>query len=166
MAKAVYTGSFDPPTLGHVDIIRRALGIFDELHILVSVNPNKKPLFSDAERVELLKEIISNDPELRDSAHGRVQIVKWPGLVVSYTEEFGGVIVRGVRSASEFEAESTMALLNKQLTGVETVLLIADPTLGHISSSMVKEIASFGGSVQGMVPDLVAAAMQQKYNSV
>jgi len=159
MTKVVYSGSFDPITLGHIDILKRALKMFDEVIIAIGVNSKKSPLFSGVQRLELFRKAIADDAELRPNVN-RIQIKQTSGLLADFAKAEGAdAIVRGVRSTSEFEAETTMGLLNRQLSGIETVLLIADPALSAVSSSAVKEIAAFGGPVAGMVPKVVAQAM-------
>ena len=159
MTRAVYSGSFDPMTLGHLDIVRRAVKFFDGVIIAIGVNEKKTPKFDVAQRIALWQQAIHDDPEL-NAAKDRIIIGQTNGLIAEFAKANNATaIVRGVRTAADFESETTMALLNKQLTGVETVLLIADPNLGHISSSAVKEIVAFGGDVSGMVPDAVARAL-------
>jgi pantetheine-phosphate adenylyltransferase len=159
MTVAVYSGSFDPITLGHLDVIKRGLTVFDEVVIVIGVNPNKQSMFSAQERAALINSAIAESAYLNTN-QSRLSIVVAEQLLAQVAKELqADAIVRGVRTASEFEAEQTMALLNRQLSGIETVLLIADPKYGHISSSGVKEIASFGGDVTGMVPDAVSQAL-------
>lgn len=163
MTVAVYSGSFDPITLGHLDVVRRALKVFDEIVFAIGVNQKKTPMFTGEERTALLNQAIREDEVLRAQA-GRIQIKQTSGLLADFAQTVeANAIIRGVRSAGEFESETTMGLLNRQLTGIETVLLIADPTLSHISSSAVKEIAAFGGSVEGMVPEVVVDAIAKKF---
>jgi len=157
MAIAVLPGSFDPPTLGHLDLVRRSLSIFDEVVIAIGVNSAKKPLFTMAQRIQLLQQALRT--ELADAAN-RVRIESTDQLLAEFARTVKAqAIVRGVRTVAEYEAEMTMSLLNRQLTGIETVLLIANPSLSYVSSSAVKEIAAFGGSLTGLVPPVVAQAM-------
>jgi len=159
MTVAIYSGSFDPITFGHLDVIKRALTVFNKVLIVIGVNPNKQTLFSAQERADLISSALSESADLY-SQQNRLPIFSTELLLTQVAKELrADAIVRGVRTASEFESEQTMALLNRQLSGIETVLLIADPKYGHISSSAVKEIASFGGDVSGMVPDVVAQAL-------
>jgi len=159
MSKVVYSGSFDPITLGHLDVVRRALKVFDEVVIAIGINGKKSPMFSPAQRIELWQQAIDDDSTLRVEKD-RITIGQTTGLIAEYAQASkADALIRGVRSPSEFEAETTMALLNRQLTGLETVLLVADPNLGHISSSAVKEIVAFGGDITGMVPPAVAHAL-------
>lgn len=149
MRVAVYPGTFDPLTNGHLDIIRRASSIFDEVIILVSVNASKNPLFSLEERRSMIDEIIKVFPNVRtDCFHG---------LLVDYVKSIkGAVIVKGLRALLDFEYEFQMALVNRQLDGhVETVFLMTSMAYAHVSSSLVKEILSYGGDVSEMVPKTI-----------
>ena len=150
---ALYPGSFDPPTLGHEDLIRRAAALADQLIVAVVVNPNKQPLFSAAERVGLLADAVGDLPN--------VTINRFEGLVVDYARTLGAtILVRGVRSVGDFEAEQQMAQMNRHLhPGLDTVFLAPSPGLGHLSSSLVREIARLGGDVIGLVPAGVVRAL-------
>ena len=143
---AVYPGSFDPITNGHVDIIKRGLRIFDELIVLVAYNPNKKSLFSVEERIEMIEEVI------RDCKNVRVDCFK--GLLVEYVKGVGAsVILRGLRALSDFEYEFQLALINRRLDrDVETVFLMTGYKWFYTSSTIINEAASLGGSVKGLVP--------------
>ena len=161
MTKAVFTGSFDPITYGHLDIITRGLTVFDELIVGIATNHGKSGLFETAKRLRLLEETLA--AELAKVDRSRVQCEVIPGLVAQYAHEIGAnAILRGVRTQGEFERESSMALLNRRLAGVETVILPTTPELGVVSSSVVKEIAKFGGDLTGFVPPLVARAVIAK----
>ena len=146
---AVCPGSFDPVTSGHVDVVRRAAALFDEVVVAVLANPAKAGLFSLEERVDLLRVSLPDLPAVRvDGVRG--------GLLVDYSRSVGAcAVVKGVRSGPDFAYELPMALMNRHLTGVETVFLPGDPRFEHVSSSLVKEVASHGGDVRGLVPDVV-----------
>jgi pantetheine-phosphate adenylyltransferase len=148
--RCVCPGSYDPVTTGHVDVVRRALGLFDEVVVAVLANPGKSGTFTLDERVELL----------RDSLTGLERVLVDavpPGpLLVDYCRSIGAAaVVKGLRSGTDFAYELPMALMNRRLSGLETVFLPGDPGLEHISSSLVKEVAAHGGDVTGMVPDPV-----------
>ena len=146
---AVCPGSFDPVTNGHVDVVRRAASLFDEVVVAVMGNPAKSGLFPLEERVELLRVAV-------DGIDGvRVEPVSG-GLLVDYCRSVGAsAIVKGLRSGNDFAYELPMALMNRHLSGVETVFLPGDPRFEHVSSSLVKEVAGHGGNVTGLVPDAV-----------
>ena len=152
--KAVYSGSFDPPTIGHIDIIRRSAPMFERLVVCIGINPKKSSLFSVAERLDLLKQATSDLPN--------VDVDSSAGLLVDYCRSIkANVIVRGLRTSADFEYESQMALANRALAPeIETIFLLADPGKAFISSSAVKEMALFGRDVSQFVPDCVATAMK------
>ena len=154
---AVYPGSFDPITNGHVDIIKRGLRMFDELIVLVAYNPDKKSLFTVAERIQMIGEVI------RDCKNVRVDC--FDGLLVDYVKGSGAnVILRGLRALSDFEYEFQLALINRRLSrDVETVFLMTGYKWFYTSSKIINEAASLGGSVKGLVPDIVFAKLQEKY---
>ena len=159
MAKrAVYPGMFDPVHNGHVDVIERSLRIFDEVIVAVVANPSKTPLFSVAERLEMIDEAT---PELRSN----FRIVAFDGLLIDLVErERADCIVRGIRAISDFEYEFQMALMNRKLRpNVETIFLMPHEKYTYISSRLIKEVASFGESVAGMVPPLVEKRLAEKY---
>ena len=155
---AVYPVSFDPITNGHLDIIERAARLFDHLVVAVSINSVKTPLFSLNERVEMLKKILAN--------YDNVSIDSFEGLTVNYTAGKGAqAIIRGLRAISDFENEFQMALTNKKLKGnVETVFLMSQAQWSFLSSSVVKEVASYGGCVVDFVPPLVEAKLKEKFS--
>jgi pantetheine-phosphate adenylyltransferase len=155
---AVYPGSFDPITNGHLDIIRRGLLIIDELIILVSYNPDKKFLFSVEERIEMIREVVGDNP--------RIRIDSFPGLLVDYVKKEGAdVILRGLRAVSDFEYEFQMAIMNRRLDReIETVFLMTGYKWFYASSKLIKEVASLGGSCEGVVPDIVCKKLQEKYS--
>jgi pantetheine-phosphate adenylyltransferase len=147
---AVCPGSYDPVTNGHVDVIRRAAVLFDEVVVAVLANPAKRGLFTLDERVDLLT------ASLRGMDRIRVDPVGAGVLLVDYCRSVGAsAVVKGLRSGTDFAYELPMALMNRHLTGLETVFLPSDPTLEHVSSSLVKEVAAHGGDVTGLVPDPV-----------
>ncbi len=156
---AVYPGSFDPITNGHIDIIRRGLGITNKLIVLVSYNPDKSSLFSVEERMEMIQEVIGDDP--------RIKVDSFSGLLVDYAGKAGAsIILRGLRAMSEFEYEFQLALINRRLDrDIETVFLMTGYKWFYTSSKIVKEAASFGGSVKGLVPDIVSRKLQEKYSN-
>jgi len=155
VAKAVYPGSFDPITYGHLDVIRRAAAVFDELNVAVVHNPNKNPLFSLSERVELIRACTSDLPN--------VTVSQFEGLLVKYVEEQGAqVIVKGLRAVSDFEYEFQMALMNrKQNPHIETLFMMTSGRYSYLSSSLVKEVLRLGGCVRELVPPLVEERMRQ-----
>jgi pantetheine-phosphate adenylyltransferase len=155
---AVYTGSFDPITLGHVDVIGRAARIFDTIVVGVGINPDKHPLFSLEERVNLVKSSVAGFPNVR--------VELFSGLSVAFVREQGAhVLLRGVRSLTDIEAEFTMTLANRKLDpSVETVFLMADAAFSHISSSLLKQIAPLADdeALLRFVPRPVVAALRAK----
>jgi pantetheine-phosphate adenylyltransferase len=146
--RAVCPGSFDPVTNGHVDVINRAAGLYDELVVAVLVNPGKAGLFTVAERMDLLRDAVSDLPN--------VTVDSFEGLLVDYCRSHDiPVIVKGLRAVSDFEYELQMAQMNRELAGVETLFVPTAPQVGHLSSSLVKQIATFGGDVSRLVPPAV-----------
>jgi pantetheine-phosphate adenylyltransferase len=155
--RAVYPGMFDPVHNGHVDVIQRSLQIFDELIVAVVANPSKQPLFSVKERLEMVDEATSDLSNFR--------IVAFDGLLIDLVaRERADCIVRGIRAVSDFEYEFQMALMNRKLRStVETVFLMPHEKYTYISSRLIKEVASFGTSVAGMVPPIVEKRLAEKY---
>ena len=154
--KALYTGSFDPLTNGHFNIIERAAKLYDELTIGIIVNPSKRSMFSLEERVDMIRETVR---ELDN-----VKVDCFSGLLADYVNENGlNVVVRGLRAAMDFEYEIQMAHMNARLFNemVETVFLMTDPKYSFISSSMMKEVHSLGGSIEGLVPDEILKRMNR-----
>jgi pantetheine-phosphate adenylyltransferase len=149
---------FDPVHNGHLDVIERSLRIFDELIVAVVANPSKAPLFSVAERLEMINEAT---PELRNN----FRIVAFDGLLIDLVErERADCIVRGIRAVSDFEYEFQMALMNRKLRStIETVFLMPHEKYTYISSRLIKEVASFGTSVNGLVPPIVEKRLAEKY---
>lgn len=158
MRTAVYPGSFDPITLGHVDVLRRAAGVFDRVVVAVLVNPRKAPAGEAAGRAAAIGEAVAETlPELA----GRVEVATFDGLTVQACRAVGAThIVRGLRAVSDFEAELQMAHMNHRLAPeIDTVFFMTALEYGHLSSSLVREIARFGGDVSGMVPPSVAVRL-------
>ena len=155
--RAVYPGSFDPLTNGHLDLIERSLRIFDELIVAVVTNPAKSALFTDTERMEMIREAT------RSFRH--IEIMVFEGLLVDFVRKVGaGAIVRGLRAVSDFEYEFQMALMNRKLREeVETVFLMPHEAYSYISSRLIKEVAGYGGSVTGLVPPGVERRLTEKF---
>ena len=156
---AIYPGSFDPITNGHVDLIKRGMKIFGEIIVLVAYNPNKSYLFNVKEREQFIREIFSDNNGIKVDSHG--------GLLVDYLKSSGAsVILRGMRAVSDFEYEFQMALMNRRQTReVETVFLMSGFKWFYSSSKLIKEVASMGGSVKGLVPDNVQRGLMEKFNN-
>jgi pantetheine-phosphate adenylyltransferase len=154
---AIYPGSFDPPTRGHEDLIRRSLALADRIVIAVATNASKQPLFSVEERLELLRASVGGDP--------RITFDTFQGLLAEYAKRTGAtMVVRGLRAVSDFEYEFQMALMNRQLhPSLETVFLVPAVDLTYLSSSLVREVARFGGDVSGLVNPTVAAALARRF---
>ena len=154
---AVYPGSFDPVTLGHLDILDRAAAIFDRVMVAVLANPAKTPLFTAEERVEIIRQCIAERPN--------VDVGSFDGLTVDYAESLGATaIVRGLRVLSDFESEFTMALMNRRLKpSINTVFLMTSFSNVFISSSIIKEVCALGGSVDEVAPDVSVQAMRRKF---
>lgn len=156
--KALYTGSFDPMTNGHLDIIERASKMFDELVVGVIVNPNKKPLFTKEERVKMIEDV---------TAHlENVRVDSFQGLLADYVNEnHFDAVIRGLRATTDFEYEIQMAQMNDRLfdDGIESVFLMTSPEYSFISSSVIKEVVSLGGSVDGLLPDRIMDEIKAKY---
>ena len=153
---AVYPGTFDPLTNGHVDIIQRGVAIFDRIIVAILVNPAKSPLFTVNERMEMTREVFSDQPG--------VEVDSFQGLLVDYAERRqADVIVRGLRAISDFELEMQMALMNRHLSSsIETVFMMPAESYTYVSSRLVKEIFALGGSVTGLVPALVETQLAQQ----
>lgn len=145
MRRAVCPGSFDPVTNGHIDIVGRAASLFDEVVVAVGVNASKNRLFTAEERLEMLQEVYADLPN--------VSVSGFTGLIVDFCREIDAqAIVKGLRGGNDYEYELPMAQMNSHLTGVETVFVPTTAALGYVSSSLVKEVASLGGDVSGLVP--------------
>ena len=155
--KALYAGSFDPVTNGHLNIIERAAKMYDSLTVAIAVNPHKTGFFTFDERVEIVREVTKHIPN--------VKVDTFSGLLADYVNENGFIAyVRGLRATTDFENELQMAQMNARLfTGeTETIFLMTDPMYSFISSSLIKEVASFGGSVEGLVPKYVSGRIKEK----
>jgi pantetheine-phosphate adenylyltransferase len=154
---AVVPGSFDPVTLGHLDVIARAAGLFDELHVLVVHNPGKTALLPISQRVSLIEQAIA-EAEMP----GTIVVTSWSvGLLVDYCTDVGAsVLVKGIRSQVDVAYETPMAIVNRNLAGVETIFMLPDPAHAHVSSSLVRQVAALGGDVSPYVPRAVAAYLQ------
>lgn len=150
---AVVPGSFDPVTLGHLDVIERASGIFDEVHVVVVHNPAKEAMLPIAQRVALIEQAV-----LDRALSGTIHVTSWSvGLLVDYCTDVGAsVLVKGVRSQVDVAYETPMAIVNRNLAGVETIFMLPDPAHAHVSSSLVRQVSALGGDVAPYVPRAVA----------
>lgn len=158
MTVAIFPGSFDPITNGHLDLIERGLTMFDKVIIAVLVNPSKKPLFSEAEKIALIREAVPSD---------RVEVASFQGLLVNFAKDMNAkVILRGLRAVSDFEYEMQMTMMNRELApNLETVFLMPKSVYSFLSSRLVKEVASLGGDIRQFVPPSIEAALREKYNN-
>jgi len=156
MKLAVYPGSFDPLTNGHVDIIERGTRLFDKIIVAILVNVEKSPLFSVQERVEIVREVFKGHPN--------VEVDTFEGLLIDYVAaRKADVIVRGLRALSDFETEFQMALMNRRLNShIETVFMMPAEQYTYISSRLIKEVFSLGGQVRGLVPEIVESRLREK----
>ena len=155
---AVVPGSFDPITLGHIDVIERAAGLFDELHVLVVHNPGKTALLPIAQRVSLIEQSIAEA-----GFAGNIVVTSWSvGLLVDYCTDVGAsVLVKGIRSQVDVAYETPMAIVNRNLAGVETIFMLPNPAHAHVSSSLVRQVAALGGDISPYVPPAVARYLQK-----
>jgi len=154
---ALVPGSFDPPTNGHIDVISRCAPIFDRVVVGIVINPSKKPMFTPDERREMLIETCQWD---------NLEVAGFEGLLVDFAREVqADVIVKGLRAMGDFDYELQLAQMNRHLSGIETMFVATRPDLGYLSSSLIKEVASFGGSVDELVPAVVAKALARKLRS-
>ena len=158
MQTAICPGSFDPITLGHLDVIKRAARLFDRVVVCVVYNANKTSTFTLEERMEHIRRITAE--------YSNVEVDCWDNLLVSYADRFENpVVVRGLRAVSDFEYEFMMAMTNKKLNSrVETIFLAADEKYTYLSSSTVKEIAHYGGDISGFVPEEILSEVQRRFN--
>jgi pantetheine-phosphate adenylyltransferase len=156
---AVYPGSFDPPTKGHEDLVRRSLALADRLVVAVAINAMKQPLFSVEERLDMLRAAVGDD--------SRVSFQSFDGLLAEFAKRVGAtIIVRGLRAVSDFEYEFQMALMNRQLhPSLETVFLVPAVDLTYLSSSLVREVARYGGNVSPLVHPAVAKALARRFRA-
>jgi pantetheine-phosphate adenylyltransferase len=156
---AVFPGSFDPITNGHLDIVERGLLVFDRVRLAILVNPDKKPLLSIEERVSLIRETFADNP--------RVEVDTFSGLLVDYAEKVGAtVIIRGIRAISDFEYEFQMALMNRRLNpSIETVFMMPAESYSYVSSRLVKEVFQLGGRVSDIVPPVVERRLCEVFNT-
>jgi pantetheine-phosphate adenylyltransferase len=155
--RCVCPGSYDPVTNGHVDVVRRATALFDEVIVAVVANPAKAGMFTLDERLDLLHESVGDLPGVR------IEAVERGRLLVDYCRDVGAVaVVKGLRSGTDFAYELPMALMNRHLSGLETIFLPGEPRLEHVSSSLVKEVAAHGGDVTGLVPDGVLTRLRER----
>lgn len=154
---AIYPGTFDPVTNGHMDLVKRALRIFDEVIIAVAPSHRKEPLFTVEERISMIKNAVKN--------FRRAKVEAFNGLLVEYVQKTKGIaILRGLRAVSDFEYELQMAHMNRRLNSeIETVFVMPSEEYSFLTSSIVKEVASFGGSIKGLVPDEVERALKKKF---
>jgi pantetheine-phosphate adenylyltransferase len=155
---AIYAGSFDPLTRGHEDLIRRSLEFVDRLIVAVAINVSKQPLFSAEERVRFIRSAVEEDP--------RVEVREFEGLLVDFAREVGaGLFIRGLRAVSDFEYEYQMALMNRHLSPrLETVFMVPSLDTTYISSSLVREVARFGGDITDLVHPMVADALRRRFD--
>jgi pantetheine-phosphate adenylyltransferase len=155
MRRAVCPGSFDPPTNGHLDVFERAAGLFDEVVIGVLINKHKRSLFTVEERIAMLRDITANIDNIRvDSFHG---------LLVDYCKANGiDAIVKGLRAVSDFDYELQMAQMNHRLSGIDTLFIATNPLYSFLSSSLVKEVATYGGNVSHLLPPLIEERMKAR----
>lgn len=156
MVKAVFAGSFDPPTYGHLNVIERASKLFDCVDVVISVNPDKRYMFNENERYEMLSEMIK--------PFSNVELHIWDGLIVKYAEQVGAkVLVRGIRTQNDFLYEFDLALMNKALdANIETMFIPTDEEFAIVKSSSIKELAKFGGNISKMVPPNVERTLHKK----
>jgi len=156
---AVYPGSFDPATNGHIDIIKRSGALFDRVIVAVLNNPNKSPIFSVEERVDILRRTCGDIKN--------VEIDSFSGLLIDYAKsKNANIIVKGLRAVSDFEYELQMAHMNKKLNQeIETVFIMTSSRYSYLSSSLVKEVAQFGGCIRGLVPEIIEKEIYERLNS-
>lgn len=157
MKKVIYPGTFDPVTYGHIDIIKRAVNLFDEVIVTVAVNPTKNQLFSTAERVTMLKESLNN--------YERVSVDSFDGLLVEHAKQVGAIgIIRGLRQISDFEFEFQMALMNRKLSGdITTIFLMPHEKYTYLNSTVIRNLASLHADVSDFVPPNVHEALKKKF---
>lgn len=159
MKKVIYPGTFDPVTNGHIDIIRRATDLFDQVVVAVAINPSKTPLFSTEERVEMLKETLKD--------FNNVVVNSFNGLTVEHAKQVGAIgIIRGLRQISDFEFEFQMALMNRKLAGdITTIFLMPHERYTYLNSTIIRNLASLNADVSNFVPPMVQEALKKKFSS-
>lgn len=162
---AIYPGTFDPLTLGHLDILRRAATVCDELIVGVAENTGKNPLFTVEERIKLVQQVIEND--VKNDVSANIKVMGFNNLLVEFAHEQGAsMIIRGLRAVSDFEYEFQMASANKRLHhSIETLFLMAAEQQHFVASRLVKEVAQYGGEIRSFVPEIVANAIAEKLNA-
>ena len=154
MKRAIFPGSFDPLTLGHVDIIDRAMGLFDEIVIAIGINNDKKYLFSLEQRLQFIKDTFIGNP--------KVKVQTYEGLTINYCEEINAdYILRGLRNPADFEFEKAIAQTNRNLSGIETVFLLTSADTAYISSSIVRDVYRHNGDISSLVPKAVANSKKE-----
>ncbi len=157
MITAVCPGSFDPPTNGHMDVIRRSVSLFDRVVVAVIRNLSKTPMFTSAERVGMLQDLFADE--------SRVEVSSFDGLLVDFARDRKvTVIVKGLRAVSDFDYELQMSQMNHRLSGIDTVFIPTSPEHAYLSSSLVKEVGSLGGTVEGLVPGEVGRLMRERWS--
>jgi pantetheine-phosphate adenylyltransferase len=166
MTKAIYAGCFDPFTMGHLDIVKRSMKFCKQLVIAIGYNPAKKTMFDSSQRVDLINKVVDAELNFLDATNIKVDIFE--GLLVEYAKQVGAdILIRGIRSVSDFEYEINLANINKTLApNIETVFLPTSPELGVVSSSAVKEIAKYGGDISKFVPPYVAEVLKDQFGFV
>lgn len=158
--RVVCPGSFDPITLGHLDIFTRAAANWEEVVVLVTYNPNKNGLFTAEERIELIEKSIAAIPD----GPQNITVDTWDKLLVDYLKENNiQAMVKGLRSSLDYEYELPMAQMNQRLSGAETYFLLTSPEYGYVSSTLCKEVAKYGGDVSGLLPEPVVSAVEEKF---
>jgi len=162
MRRAIFPGSFDPLTNGHLDIIRRSAPLFDEMIVAVLNNADKRPMFTVEERCEMIREVL---PSV-ETANCKLIVDSFSGLTADFAKRSGATaIVRGIRAVSDYEYELRMALMNRRLEpSIETVFLMAGEEYSYVSSTLMKQVFELGGRVEGLIPELVEARMKAKKN--
>lgn len=157
MSIALCPGSFDPPTNGHVDVIRRSVSIFEQVVVAVIRNPSKSPMFTADERVDMLREVFADEP--------KVEVDSFAGLLVDFAQERGvDVIIKGLRAVSDFDYELQMAQMNRNLSDIDTVFIPTSAEYGYLSSSLVKDVGRLGGSVDSLVPGGVGRMLKERWS--